>query len=191
MTVISVIVIGGLVVLSFVIGAVIGWLVGNSLQQTREKVVLKELEREKGKNGALIEELARNRTPPPQPIDPAPLIRAIGEAITSVYNPSTPAVVTSNTILPTPSLTPPPDPSPSSTLSFFPDVEMDEWLRSQPGFPVHGGWINNETNAQTPPIDGQSPSHRVINGKVHRLDGQPLFQAGEGITNLPTGEFDG
>lgn len=191
MTVIWVVVGGVILLLTFVSGAIVGWLVGNFLQETREKDVLRELEREKGKNDLLIQELAKKHAPPPPlppPIDPAPLVRAIGEAITSVYNPPQPAVTVTETVTPIPSITPS---TPSSTLAFFPDVEMDEWLRSQEGFPTHGGWINPDTNGQTPPIDGQSPVHRVVDGKVKRLDGQPLFRAGEGQTSLPTGEFDG
>lgn len=59
---------------------------------------------------------------------------------------------------------------------WFPDVEFDNTMGPMP---TKGGWINGETNGNLPPPEDQTPSHVVLpNGRLQRIDGQSMFQAG-------------
>lgn len=138
-------------------------------------------------NNRLVAELAGIAARPPHVIDQAPMIRAIGEAIASAYG--SPAT-TDNTI---PEYERTIDfskvvPESTTETQWFPDVEMDQWLEAVDGFPTTGGWVNRSTNFQTPAPDGQEPVHRLLeNGSVTRVDGQPMFRAGDGSRVSPPG----
>lgn len=73
---------------------------------------------------------------------------------------------------------------------FLPDVEFDEWI-NQNGMPTKGGWVNKETNSLLNPMDGQTPVHKVTqDGRLTRLDGQPMFRAGDGQQQTPDGGLE-
>lgn len=146
----------------------------------------RELERV---NSRLVSELAGIATRPPTVIDPAPMIRAMGEAIASAYGspsqdtPTTPdheRTIDFSKVMPAATTT--------DDTQWFPDVEMDGWLENMEGFPTKGGWVNRSTTSQAPPPDGQLPVHRLLeNGNVTRVDGQPMFRAGDGQAATPPG----
>lgn len=155
----------------------------------RESSRREELERA---NNRLVSELAALATRPPTVIDQGPTIRAIADAISQIAYPGgvagtgeddTPVDQRSlsySRVMPSTTLT--------EEQQWFPDVEMDSWLEGMDGFPTKGGWVNRSTNSQAPLPDGQHPVHRLLdNGSVERMDGQPMFRAGDGQAATPPG----
>lgn len=130
-------------------------------------------------NDFLASKLTELASLPPKVIDVAPIVHAIGETLSLTLNGpafgpaerDTQAKQTSQDKV---------NPLDESQM-WLPDVEMDEWLQTQTGFPTRGGWVNRETNASLPPLNGQTPVHGITEtGKIERLDGQPMFRQGEG-----------
>lgn len=121
----------------------------------------------------------------PQSVDVAQIVGQIGDALGKVLGYNAP-VSPQETSIPMRAMedhgmTPSTGLQPGET--YYPDVEFDPWLGDQP---QRAGWVNPATNAQTPPPDSQHPVHQVNNGKVVRMDGQPLFQSGQSAVP-PTG----
>lgn len=191
-----------MVVVAVMTGGLIAWSVAGLRSMRRMAELtdeIEELERERDEltqerertwyeKGVLLEKMVELAQKPPVVIpspDPAPLIAAISEAITAVY---APGPAESAPTLPRETENPAVDPT---TTQWFPDQEFDEWLSHTEGYPTKGGWVNPQTNSQANLPDGQRPVHGLReDGTLMRLDGQPMFRAGDGQVVGPEGGIE-
>jgi hypothetical protein len=140
-------------------------------------------------NEVLTERLIEIAARPPHQIDPTPIIDSLRRVFVpdpiddSNTNPNSRSPILSTDLITAA------NPTHDSDKIFLPDVEMDEWIADQ-GFPTRGGWINKETNSQTLPPDGTTPVHAVVDGRLTRVDGQPMFRAGDGLKQTPEGGLE-